>query len=203
MKKTIFAILTLPLLTLNSFVYADDEEVEEVVVTGSFVKTNKEELAIPVDIFDRAEYGAAGQPNMRDVLRNMPSVSGTINQSEQFSDGGGDIEGTKNVNIRGLGIPRTLVLFNGKRIVHGLGTTKENNTYVDVGNFAMIQMERLEVLKNGGAVAHGTDAMGGVFNFITRNKFEGFEATVSQSDLEASDGTTTAAFITDKLSAFT
>ena len=195
MKKTIFALLTLPLLTLNSFVYADDEEVEEVVVTGSFVKTNKEELAIPVDIFDRGEYGAAGQPNMRDVLRNMPSVSGTINQSEQFSDGGGDIAGTKNVNIRGLGIPRTLVLFNGKRIVHGPGTTKENNTYVDVGNFAMIQMERLEVLKNGGAVAHGTDAMGGVFNFITRNKFEGFEATVSQSDLEASDGTTTAAFI--------
>ena len=194
MKKTIFALLALPLLTLNSFVFADDE-VEEVVVTGSFVKTNKEELAIPVDIFDRAEYGAAGQPNMRDVLRNMPSVSGTINQSEQFSDGGGDIVGTKNVNIRGLGIPRTLVLFNGKRTVHGPGTTKENNTYVDIGNFAMIQMERLEVLKNGGAVAHGTDAIGGVFNFITRNKFEGFEASVSQSDLDASDGTTTAAFI--------
>ena len=98
MKKTIFALLALPLLTLNSFVFADDE-VEEVVVTGSFVKTNKEELAIPVDIFDRAEYGAAGQPNMRDVLRNMPSVSGTINQSEQFSDGGGDIAGTKNLSL--------------------------------------------------------------------------------------------------------
>ena len=179
---------------LIPFTFSDDE-VEEVVVTGSFIKTDRENLAIPVDVFDRGEYTESGQPNMRDILRNMPSVSGTINQSEQFSDGGGDIAGTKNVNIRALGIPRTLVLFNGKRIVHGPGTTKENNTYVDVGNFPMIQMERLEVLKNGGAVSHGTDAIGGVFNFITRNKFEGFEATVSQSDLDASDGTTTAAFI--------
>ena len=65
-----------------------DEEVEEVVVTGSFIKTDRENLAIPVDVFDRGEYSESGQPNMRDVLRNMPSVSGTINQSEQFSDGG-------------------------------------------------------------------------------------------------------------------
>ena len=112
---------------------------------------------------------------MREVLRNMPAISGTINQSEQFSDGGGTIVGLKNVNIRSLGIPRTLVLFNGKRIVNSAGTTKEGNAFVDVGNFPMIAMERIEVLKNGGAVSHGTDAMGGVFNFITRNKFEGFE----------------------------
>ena len=54
-----------------------------------------------------------------------------------------------------LGIPRTLVLFNGKRIVASAGTAKEGNAFVDVGNFPMIAMERIEVLKNGGATAHG------------------------------------------------
>ena len=185
MKRKIFAFLTLlPLVTFNSFVFSeDDEDVEAVVVTGSYIKTDREEIDIPVDVFDRGEYGAAGAPNMREVLRNMPAITGTINQSEQFSDGGGTIVGLKNVNIRSLGIPRTLVLFNGKRIVASAGTTKEGNAFVDVGNFPMIAMERIEVLKNGGAVSHGTDAMGGVFNFITRDKFEGFEGTASHQEI--------------------
>ena len=197
MKKKIFAFLTLlPLVTFNSFLFsADEEEVDAVVVTGSYIKTDREEIDIPVDVFDRGEYGAAGAPNMREVLRNMPAISGTINQSEQFSDGGGTIVGLKNVNIRSLGIPRTLVLFNGKRIVNSAGTTKEGNAFVDVGNFPMIAMERIEVLKNGGAVSHGTDAMGGVFNFITRNKFEGFEMTGSHQDFDASDGIDEVSFI--------
>ena len=199
MKKRIFAFLALlPLVTFNSFLFSADEEeveVDAVVVTGSYIKTDREEIDIPVDVFDRGEYGAAGAPNMREVLRNMPAISGTINQSEQYSDGGGEIVGLKNVNIRSLGIPRTLVLFNGKRIVNSAGTTKEGNAFVDVGNFPMIAMERIEVLKNGGAVSHGTDAMGGVFNFITRNKFEGFEMTGSHQDFDASDGIDEVSFI--------
>ena len=197
MKKKIFAFLALlPLVALSTFIYSDDdEEVDAVVVTGSYIKTDREEIDIPVDVFDRGEYGAAGAPNMREVLRNMPAGTGTINQSEQFSDGGGTIVGLKNVNIRSLGIPRTLVLFNGKRIVNSAGTTKEGNAFVDVGNFPMIAMERIEVLKNGGAVSHGTDAMGGVFNFITRSKFEGFEATASHQEIDGSDGVQEAAFI--------
>ena len=197
MKKKIFAFLALlPLVAFSTFIYSDDdEEVDAVVVTGSYIKTDREEIDIPVDVFDRGEYGAAGAPNMREVLRNMPAITGTINQSEQFSDGGGTIVGLKNVNIRSLGIPRTLVLFNGKRIVNSAGTTKEGNAFVDVGNFPMIAMERIEVLKNGGAVSHGTDAMGGVFNFITRSKFEGFEATASHQEIDGSDGVQEAAFI--------
>ena len=73
MKKRIFAFLALlPLVTFNSFLFsADEEEVDAVVVTGSYIKTDREEIDIPVDVFDRGEYGAAGAPNMREVLRNM------------------------------------------------------------------------------------------------------------------------------------
>ena len=196
MKIKYLAYLALiPFLSFSAAIASEDDEADEVVVTGSYIKTNREEIDIPVDVFDRGEYGAAGAPNMREVLRNMPAITGTINQSEQFSDGGGTIVGLKNVNIRSLGIPRTLVLVNGKRMVASAGTTKEGNAFVDVGNFPMIAMERIEVLKNGGATAHGTDAMGGVFNFIMRDKFEGFEGTASHQALDGSDGINEAAFI--------
>ena len=196
MKIKYLAYLALiPFLSFSAAIASEDDEADEVVVTGSYIKTNREEIDIPVDVFDRGEYGAAGAPNMREVLRNMPAITGTIKQSEQFSDGGGTIVGLKNVNIRSLGIPRTLVLVNGKRMVASAGTTKEGNAFVDVGNFPMIAMERIEVLKNGGATAHGTDAMGGVFNFIMRDKFEGFEGTASHQAMDGSDGINEAAFI--------
>ena len=59
MKKKILAFLTLlPLVAFNSFLFSDDEDVEAVVVTGSYIKTDREEIDIPVDVFDRGEYGA-------------------------------------------------------------------------------------------------------------------------------------------------
>ena len=127
--RLITALAFLPLFIFTQFAYSADDDVEEVVVTGSYIKTDREEIAVPVDVFDRGEYNNAGAPNMREVLRNMPAITGTINQSEQFSDGGGTIVGLKNVNIRSLGIPRTLVLFNGKRIVTSAGTTTEGNPF--------------------------------------------------------------------------
>ena len=65
MKRKIFALLAiLPLVTFTSFLFSDeDEDVEAVVVTGSYIKTDREEIDIPVDVFDRGEYGAAGAPN--------------------------------------------------------------------------------------------------------------------------------------------
>ncbi len=79
MKKKILAFLTLlPLVAYSTFIYSDDdEEVDAVVVTGSYIKTDREEIDIPVDVFDRGEYGAAGAPNMREVLRNMPAITAT------------------------------------------------------------------------------------------------------------------------------
>ena len=101
MKIKYLAYLALiPFLSFSAAIASEDDEADEVVVTGSYIKTNREEIDIPVDVFDRGEYGAAGAPNMREVLRNMPAITGTINQSEQFSDGGGTIVGLKNVNIR-------------------------------------------------------------------------------------------------------
>ena len=122
-------------------------------------------------------------------------MSGTLNQSEQYA-GSGTATGLKNINIRGLGAERSLVLLNGKRMaVAGASVGKGNQYVVDIGAFPNIAMQRIELLKNGGAVNYGTDAMAGVWNYITRDEFEGFEIQVNHADVQESDGDQTVGMI--------
>jgi outer membrane receptor protein involved in Fe transport len=169
-------------------------ELEEIIVTGSYIKRNREELSTPVDVYDRSEFEAAGSPTAVDIIQNMPAVSGTVNRSDQFVNGG-TIVGLKNVNIRGLGLGRTLVLLNGKRIVNNGSSTNAGERPVDIGNFPNIALQRIELLKSGGSTTYGTDAVAGVYNFITRGNFEGLEVQGSYSNIDGSDGDSSLAAI--------
>ena len=153
----------------------DEAMIEEVVVTGSYIARAVEEQSNPVDVYDRSEWEEQGSPQMVEIIRNTPAMSGTLNQSEQYA-GSGVATGLKNINIRGLGAERSLVLMNGKRmVVTGASVGKGGQYVVDIGAFPTIAMERVELLKNGGSVTYGTDAMAGVWNFISRSEFEGLE----------------------------
>ena len=165
-----------------------DEIVEEVVVTGSYIKRSVQEQPNPVDLFDRSEWEEQGSPQMVEIIRNNPAMSGTLNQQEQYS-GSGTATGLKNINIRGLGAERSLVLMNGKRMVVTGATVGKGNQYVvDIGAFPTVAMERIELLKNGGSVNYGTDAMAGVWNFITRDEFEGLEISYNHGEYDKSEG---------------
>ncbi|NCF75712.1 MAG: TonB-dependent receptor, partial [Proteobacteria bacterium] len=167
---------------------AEEGEIEEVVVTGSFIARKLNQQAQPVDIFDRSTFEQLGSPQTVEIIQNTPSISGTLNQSEQYQ-GTGVATGLKNINMRGLRADRTLVMLNNKRIVNaGASVSKEQVFVPDVGNFPQIAMQRIEILKNGGAVTYGTDAIAGVWNFITRDEFEGFEINAMHQDIQDSDG---------------
>ena len=113
-----FYLLRLFLISLLfvPIINSQDDDTEEVVVTGSLIATDREVLSVPVDSFDRDDFESSGMPEITDLVRNLTAVSGAVNQSEQFIEGG-TVTGIKNVNIRGLGLGRTLVLINGKRMV--------------------------------------------------------------------------------------
>ena len=183
-----FYLLRLFLISLLCipFVNSQDDDTEEVVVTGSLIATDREVLSVPVDSFDRDDFESAGQPEISDLVRNLPAVSGTVNTSEQFVEGG-TITGIKNVNIRGLGVARTLVLINGKRMVETAVATNSAESPVDIGNFPSIALKRIELLKNGGSTVYGSDAVAGVFNMITRTDFEGFEMNLSTTNINNAD----------------
>ena len=181
--------ITIPLSLIFSFSVfaADDEDVEEVIVTGSYISKSNQNQSVPVDVIGSADLDAAGNPSITDLILNLPSMSGSHNQQDQFQ-GSGVATGMKNINIRGMGADRGLVLLNGKRIAAAAVRSSKSAVYpVDVGNFPMIAMDRLELLKNGGAVTYGSDAVTGVLNFITRKGFDGFEMTASHSDYDGSD----------------
>ena len=169
--------------------HAEDEGmIEEVVVTGSYIGRAVEEQSNPVDVYDRAEWEEQGSPQMVEIIRNTPAMSGTLNQSEQYA-GSGVATGLKNINIRGLGAERSLVLMNGKRMtVTGASVGKGGQYVVDIGAFPTIAMERVELLKNGGSVNYGTDAMAGVWNFISRSEFEGLEIATNSAFIDNSEG---------------
>ncbi len=166
----------------------DEAMIEEVVVTGSYIARAVEEQSNPVDVYDRSEWEEQGSPQMVEIIRNTPAMSGTLNQSEQYA-GSGVATGLKNINIRGLGAERSLVLMNGKRmVVTGASVGKGGQYVVDIGAFPTIAMERVELLKNGGSVTYGTDAMAGVWNFISRSEFEGLEIATNSAFIDNSEG---------------
>ena len=124
-------------LTLVSFVlfnlslFAADEAVEEIVVTGSLIKISAQNQAVPVDVIGRDELEAEGSPNMIDVILNLPSMSGTLNQQDQFQ-GSGVATGMKNINIRGMGGDRGLVLINGKRVAAAAVRSAKSAVYLSL-----------------------------------------------------------------------
>ena len=160
-------------------------QLEEMVVTGTNIRGAA--TASPVAVFDRQAIELTGRSTLPDFLRTVPQVFGG-----GASDANGGISlandadlnansGT-GVNLRGLGTDSTLVLLNGRRMAAaGFGE------FVDISMIPLTAVERVEVLTDGASAIYGSDAVGGVVNFILRDGFDGAETrvrygTVTQGD---------------------
>ncbi|MEL6825795.1 MAG: TonB-dependent receptor [Pseudomonadota bacterium] len=187
-RKLVFSASLAAMMAGGAAVAQDQDEGEElrqntVTVTGSFIAGTPEDAALPVEVFSAEDLAEIGSPSINEILRNLPAAQGLIGETNQFDTRGGQgNEGVTAINLRGLGSARTLVLFNGKRHVSSgtIGT--------DVGFLPLGAVQRVEVLKDGAAALYGSDAIGGVVNFITRDDFEGIELRGSFTAIEDTDG---------------
>jgi iron complex outermembrane receptor protein len=174
------------LTALASPVHAQDEaaEVEEIVVTGSFIAGTPEDAALPVDVIGERELENRGSPSMVQLIKTIPSSGAVIGENNRF--GGGN--GAATINLRNLNStvtgPRTLVLFNGRRVA----TSTRALGGVDVNMLPQSAIARVEVLKDGAAATYGSDAIAGVVNFITRTNFDGLELSGQYQAIDGSDG---------------
>ena len=158
--------------------------VEEVVVTGSRIARKDLTGAGPVTIITAPEIAATGVTSLEVLLQRLPASAGSGgNQTSAYWVSNG--WGTPQINLRGLGINRTLVLLNGRRIVAG-GTGA--NTAVDLSMIPMAIVERIEVLKDGASAIYGADAVAGVVNIITKTEFDGVDAAVKVGAAFEGDG---------------
>ena len=146
-----------------------------VVVTGSLIRRVDTETASPVVTLDRATITNSGKPVLGDVLQQLPSISGNATNPSNNSNGGGVASplleaggGASRVSLRGLGINRTLVLVNGQRMANA-----------DINLIPPDMIERVDVLAEGASTVYGSDAIGGVVNFILRKDYKGVQFSLN------------------------
>jgi outer membrane receptor protein involved in Fe transport len=147
---------------------------ETVVVTGSRVRRVDLETSSPVLTIDRAQIQASGKQTLGDLVQQIPAIAGAAT-NPNVNNGGGD--GASTVSLRGLGSQRTVILVNGHRVL--------NN---DINTIPASMVERIEVLKDGASATYGSDAIGGVVNFILRGDFQGAQVSANYGESDRSDG---------------
>lgn len=145
-------------------------DLQTVVVTGSLIRRVDAETASPVVTIDRAAIQATGKMTLGDLVQQLPAMTGG-NVNPQTNNAGGT--GGSSINLRGLGSSRTLILIDGQRLL-----SKDPNM------IPADAIERIEVLPTGASATYGSDAIGGVVNFILRKNYQGatFTANVGESD---------------------
>ena len=193
MKSVFYWRMPIALLLFSfiaiSFPSLAAEQLEEVVVTGSYIKGAPEDAPLPVTTIQREDLALEGSPTAIDLIKSLSFSQGADGETDQFQAGAGADRAT--VNIRGLGPSRTLVLVNGRRTTWSpLAIGAQAQLLVDVNMIPSIALQRVEVLRDGAAATYGSDAIAGVVNFITRSDFEGFEVSASYKDIEDTDGDT-------------
>ena len=183
MKKTLFILFALlPLVAAGSLSYSQDNEIEEVVVTGSYLKSTPGDEALPVQVLDRNFIDGIGANSLSDVVANLAISSGAENQADSFTQG--STQGTANVNLRGLGLSSTLVLINGRRQTISGALANDGSVFVDTSSIPVSALERVEVLKEGATTTYGSDAVAGVVNFVLRENFDGLELTIGHQQVD-------------------
>lgn len=160
---------------------AQADELETVTVTGSRIRRVEAETASPVLTITAETIADSGSATLGDLLQDIPSVSGAAT-NPSTNNGGGD--GASNIELRGLDVARTLVLLNGRRV----GALGRETSAVDVNAIPVNMIERVEVLKEGAGAIYGSDAVGGVVNFITKTNQDGGEASIDYGISGESDG---------------
>ncbi len=163
----------------------DSIAIEEVVVTGSYIRGANTAAANPVSVLSAEDMKYTGGSDITDLLNNMSINSGAENRPDTFTSFYN--QGTSNVNLRGLGLSSTLVLINGKRQTLSGAKTQDGSVFVDTASIPAIAIKRIEVLKEGAAATYGSDAVAGVVNFTTHDDFDGFKIEGSYHTIEGFD----------------
>jgi len=162
----------------------DVTNVDDIVVTGSRIKRQDISGVGPATVVTGEDIERTGITNVETLLQRLPASAGAAgNQTNSYWTGNG--YGTAQVNLRGLGINRTLTLINGRRVVNG-GTGA--NSAPDLNMIPTPIIARMDVLKDGASAIYGADAVAGVVNIITVNGYEGLKVSGKYGVTDEGDG---------------
>jgi len=145
------------------------EETEEVIAVASYIESSELD-ASPVDIISAEEFKNLRVSTVAELSKYLSIASGSHFQTNALD---GIDQGMATITLRGLGHSSTLVLVNKKRQTHSGTPSDEGEGYIDINIIPEIALERIEILKDGATSLYGSDAIAGVINFQTYQKFDG------------------------------
>ncbi|MGH6747626.1 TonB-dependent receptor plug domain-containing protein [Novosphingobium sp.] len=174
-----------PAQTTPTGAAATDRQAAEIVVTGSRITTSGFNAPTPTTVIGEEQITANAQPNIFTTIAQLPSLQGSTGASTgTFSTSSGQ-QGLSSFSLRGLQPIRTLTLLDGQRVVGA------NVTGVpDISMFPQLLVKRVDVVTGGASASYGSDAVGGVVNFITDTRFEGFKGNILGSITKYGDDET-------------
>ncbi len=151
---------------------------ERIEITGSSIKRVQDEGALPLQIITKDEIDRAGIVSAEELVAiisangaGRDNMSSNVGITANFADRNNF--GAASANLRGLGSASTLVLLNGRR----MSSSGIRGVAVDLNSIPLAAIQRVEVLKDGASAIYGTDAIGGVINFILKKDYSGVELT--------------------------
>jgi len=164
----------LPMLAAEQASTPDQALVETITVTGSRIERANQVTSSPVVQMDAEQIAFTGTTRIEDAVAQLPQVF--LDQSSGQSI---EAEGTATVQLRNLGVSRTLVLVDGKRLPISSPTSSESGP--DLNFIPLALVERVEVLTGGASATYGSDAVAGVINFTMKDDFEGVSLDYQRS----------------------
>lgn len=156
----------------------DQEAAETIVITGSRIPRQDLVANSPVAVVGAEEFALTGNVQVESLLNDLPQVVPGLTTVNNNPGGVGST-----VDLRGIGINRTLVLVNGRRWL-----PSNLAAFTDVQTIPSGMVERVEIVTGGASAVYGSDAIGGVINFILKDDFEGLSATAQYDIHSKGDG---------------
>lgn len=158
---------------------AESELLEQVTVTGTRIVRDGYEAPTPVSVLGMEQLGEMATTNLADSVNRLPALAGSVSSHNMSGNVSSGTAGVNNLDLRGLGATRTLVLLDGKRIVGAtLAGTNSNGAAVDINAIPSALVQRVEIVTGGASALYGSDALAGVVNFILDKKFTGVKTSI-------------------------
>jgi outer membrane receptor protein involved in Fe transport len=160
-------------------------EFEKFQVTGSHIQRTELEGVLPVVVLDRAAIDRSGATTVNELFSKVVyNTAGIVD--EKFTQG--FAPASAGIDLRGLGVSRTLTLIDGRRMPVFPFGQDGYSSFVDINLIPLSAIERVEILKDGASAIYGSDAIAGVVNIILRKDVEGLDFSGVYGETSEGDG---------------
>ncbi|TDV72426.1 TonB-dependent receptor [Pseudomonas sp. LP_7_YM] len=161
-------------------------QLQRVEVTGSAVRRVDAETAVPITILRTDDLKKQGVTTTQELVQR---ITGSQSINNSAGSVGASTGGASFADMRGIGANKTLVLLNGRRLANNaLSGTNSAGGAVDLNMIPFAAIDRVEVLRDGASALYGTDAIGGVINFITKKEMTDGTLTLGGASPTAAGG---------------